>query len=148
VWIVASCYALAWLHRARRSPEHSYARTIATLIVGASVATVILLTAQNQSYWYIQGASNADATFAGRLVLSLTWALYAGALIAIGVRRAYPPIRYVAMVLFGITVVKVFVADLSGLEGIYRVLGLLAVGTILLLASFLYQRRKRTDVER
>jgi uncharacterized membrane protein len=37
--------------------------------------------------------------------------------------------------------VKVFVADLSGLEGIYRVLGLLVVGTILLLVSFLYQRR-------
>jgi uncharacterized membrane protein len=145
VWIIALCYSLAWLHRARRAPEHSYGRTIAILLVGASVATVILLTAQNQSYWYIQGASNPDATFAGRLVLSLTWALYAGALVAIGVRLGYRPIRYVAMVLFGITVVKVFVADLSGLEGIYRVLGLLAVGTILLLASFLYQRRKRTD---
>jgi uncharacterized membrane protein len=41
-------------------------------------------------------------------------------------------------------VIKVFLADLAGLQGIYRVLGLLAVGTILLVVSFLYQRRKST----
>jgi uncharacterized membrane protein len=143
-WIIALCYALAWLHRAHRSAVHAYTRTIAALLVSASVATVVLLTAQNQAYWDIQGASNTDATFAEQLVLSLTWALYAGLLIAIGIRRGYRPIRYAAIVLFGITVVKVFIADLSGLEGIYRVLGLVAVGTILLLASFLYQRRRKT----
>ena len=58
---------------------------------------MILLTAQNQAYWDIQGASNADATFAGQLVLSLTWALYGGVLIAIGIRRGYTPIRYAAI---------------------------------------------------
>ena len=112
-------------------------------MVSASVATVILLTAQNHAYWEIQGALNADATFAGQLVLSLTWAAYAAVLIVVGIRRGYRPIRYTAIVLFGLTVVKVFVADLSGLEGIYRVLGLLVVGTILLLVSFLYQRRRK-----
>jgi uncharacterized membrane protein len=143
VWLIALTYVLAWVHRAHRSPERAHARTIAALVVGASVATVILLTAQNHAYWEIQGASNSDATFAGQLVLSLTWALYAGVLIAIGIRRGYRPIRYLAIGLFAITVVKVFIADLSGLEGIYRVLGLVVVGTILLLASFLYQRRTK-----
>ncbi len=143
VLLIALCYGLAWLHRANRSPEHTYARTIAGLVVSASVATAILLTAQNHAYWEIQGASNADATFAGQLALSLTWAGYAAVLIVIGIRRGYRPIRYTAIVLFGLTVVKVFVADLSGLEGIYRVLGLLVVGTILLLVSFLYQRRRK-----
>ena len=118
--------------------------TIAALVVAASAATIVLLTSQNHAYWEIQGAANADATFASQLVLSLTWAAYAGVLIALGIRRGYRPIRYAAIVLFGMTVVKVFLADLAGLEGIYRVLGLLAVGTILLLASFLYQRRKKT----
>jgi uncharacterized membrane protein len=106
---------------------------------------VILLTAQNQAYWDIRGASYADATFARQLVLSLIWASYAGVLIAIGIRRGYRPIRYAAMVLFGLTVLKVFAVDLAGLEGIYRVLGLLAVGSILLLVSFLYQQRRRAD---
>jgi uncharacterized membrane protein len=143
VLLIGLCYALAWLHRGHRSPEHPYARTIAGLVVSASAATVILLTAQNRAYWEIQGALNADATFAGQLGLSLTWAAYAAVLIVIGIRRGYRPIRYAAIVLFGLTVVKVFVSDLSGLEGIYRVLGLLVVGTILLLVSFLYQRRRK-----
>ena len=143
VWLIALCYALAWAHRARRG-THAYARTIAALVVAASAATIVLLTSQNHAYWEIQGAANADATFASQLVLSLIWAAYAGVLIALGIRRGYRPIRYAAIVLFGLTVVKVFLADLAGLEGIYRVLGLLAVGTILLLASFLYQRRKKT----
>jgi uncharacterized membrane protein len=84
----------------------------------------------------------ADATFAEQLSLSLLWALFGGALIAIGIRRRYAPIRYVAIALVGITIVKVFLVDLSGLEGIYRVLGLLAVGAILLIVSFLYQRSR------
>jgi uncharacterized membrane protein len=136
-FLIVLLYLLAWLHRSR-----AYPRSVAALVVGASVATVILLTTQNRAYWEIRGASYADAFFARQLALSLVWALYAGVLIAIGIRRGYAPIRYTAMALFGMTVVKVFVADLSGLQGIYRVLGLLAVGTILLLVSFLYQRRK------
>jgi uncharacterized membrane protein len=136
-WLILLLYLLAWLHRSR-----PYPRTVAALVVCASVATVILLTTQNQAYWEIRGASYADASFAGQLALSLVWALYAGLLIAIGIRRGYTPIRYTAIALFGVTVIKVFLADLSGLQGIYRVLGLLAVGTILLLVSFLYQRRR------
>jgi uncharacterized membrane protein len=137
VWFILLLYLLAWLHR-----SHGYPRTIAALVVSASVATVILLTTQNQAYWEIRGASYADASFASQLALSLVWALYGGVLIAIGIRLGYTPIRYTAIALFGLTVIKVFLADLSGLEGIYRVLGLLAVGTILLVVSFLYQRRK------
>jgi uncharacterized membrane protein len=137
VWLILLLYLLAWLHRSR-----GYPHTIAALVVSASVATVILLTTQNQAYWEIRGASYADASFASQLALSLVWALYGGILIAIGIRLGYTPIRYTAIALFGLTVVKVFLADLAGLQGIYRVLGLLAVGTILLVVSFLYQRRK------
>ena len=84
----------------------------------------------------------ADATFAEQLTLSVLWALYAGTLIAVGIRQRYAPIRYMAIALIGLTTTKVFLVDLSGLEGIYRVLGLLAVGAILLIVSFLYQRAR------
>jgi uncharacterized membrane protein len=137
VWLILLLYLLAWLHRSR-----GYPHTIAALLVCASVATVILLTTQNQAYWEIRGASYADASFASQLALSLVWAIYGGILIAVGIRLGYSPIRYTAIALFGLTVVKVFLADLAGLQGIYRVLGLLAVGAILLVVSFLYQRRK------
>jgi uncharacterized membrane protein len=116
---------------------------VATLLVAASALTVVLLSGQNASYWDLQGSTSADATFAEGLALSLIWAFYAALLIIVGIRRDYAPIRYAAMVLFGLTIAKVFLVDLSGLEGIYRVLGLLAVGTVLLVVSFLYQRRRQ-----
>jgi uncharacterized membrane protein len=141
-WIICLLYALAWAHRGSAGSPLAYPRSIAALLVSASAATVVLLSQQNQAYWEIRGGSYADATFAGQLTLSLIWALYAGVLIVIGIRRAYRPIRYAAIALFGVTVGKVFLVDLAGLQGIYRVMGLLAVGTILLLVSFLYQRRR------
>jgi uncharacterized membrane protein len=115
------------------------------LIVGASVLTVALLSTQNASYWQVRSATMADATFAAQLALSLLWAFYAGILIVVGIRRSYAPIRLAGIVLMALTVLKVFLVDLSGLEGIYRVLGLVVVGAVLLVVSFLYQRgRSRT----
>jgi len=147
-WIIGLMYLLAWAHaRAPRTSEAPYARSIAWLLVGASLLTIVLLTAQNASYWEIQSATLADATFAEQLVLSLLWTFYGAALIVIGVRSSYAPIRYTGMTLIAVTVLKVFLVDLAGLQGIYRVLGLLVVGAVLLAISFLYQRSSRQEPE-
>ena len=69
-------------------------------------------------------------------------AAYAAGLITVGMTRGLPPLRYFAIVLFGITVAKVLAVDLDTLGGIYRILAFMAVGVVLLFASFLYQRRK------
>jgi len=47
------------------------------------------------------------------------------------------------MVLFGVTVLKVFLVDLSALGGIYRILGFIGVGLVLLAVSFIYQRTRK-----
>jgi uncharacterized membrane protein len=142
-WIVALAYVSAWWHR-RRAPGRDQ-RMIAALVVGASVLTIILLSTENASFWNLRGDTSADARFAERLWLSIIWALYAGVLIAVGFRRQYRPIRYTAIALFALTIAKVFLVDLASLQGIYRVLGLIVVGTVLLLVSFLYQRRKQAE---
>jgi uncharacterized membrane protein len=145
VWIIALLYALARVHARTDADQRQFGRSVAWLLVAASFLTVILLSAQNASYWAVRSATLADATFAQQLTLSLLWAFYAGVLVVIGIRMAYAPIRYAAMVLIGVTVLKVFLVDLSDLEGIYRVLGLVLVGAVLLAVSFLYQRaRTRT----
>ena len=57
--------------------------------------------------------------------------------------RHYAPVRYFAILLFAATLVKVFIVDIQQLAGIYRVIGFLLVGAILLVASFPYQRSQR-----
>lgn len=143
-WIIGLMYLLAWTHaRVARAGAEPYGRSVASLLVGASLLTIVLLTAQNASYWEIQRATVADATFAEQLALSLLWTFYGAALIVIGVRTSYAPIRATGMALIAVTVLKVFLVDLAGLQGIYRVLGLLVVGAVLLAVSFLYQRSSR-----
>ena len=79
-------------------------------------------------------------------MLSASWAAYAGLLIAVGMRYHYPPVRYFAIALFALTLVKVFLYDVQSLAGIYRVLAFLLVGGILRLVSFLYQRSRSDAV--
>jgi uncharacterized membrane protein len=148
LWLTVLLYASAWIHARGPSTLAGRAQSIAALLLCASGLTVVLLTLEADAYWRQEGALRPDATFARGMSLSVLWALYAGLLIAIGIRRRYAPIRYFAIALFGLTIGKVFLVDLSDLEGIYRVLGLLIVGAILLVVSFLYQRGskdRRTD---
>ncbi len=143
LWLTGLLYVMAWAHH-KAAPSLPYRRdSLATLLIAASIITTITLTAQSESYWQQQGGTSPDATFARGLTLSVLWAAYAGLLIVLGIRKRYPPIRYFAIGLLAITIGKVFLSDLSELEGIYRVLGLLIVGAILLVVSFLYQRVTR-----
>jgi uncharacterized membrane protein len=61
-------------------------------------------------------------------------------LVAVGIWRNYRPIRYFAILLFAITIGKVFLVDLSTLDRVYKMLSVMALGVILLIASYLYQR--------
>lgn len=80
------------------------------------------------------------------LVMSLFWALYAAALIIAGFIRRQPALRYAAIALFSLTVAKVILYDLSFLQLVYRIISLVALGLILLIVSYLYQRhRNRID---
>lgn len=108
-------------------------------MIAASVLTVIVMSTEIVSFWSLR-TERADALVAREMMLSASWVAYAAVLVVLGMRRKYAPIRYFAIVLFGIALLKVFFVDLETLGGIYRVAGFLVVGLILLVVSFLYQR--------
>ncbi|HVB35274.1 MAG TPA: DUF2339 domain-containing protein [Patescibacteria group bacterium] len=78
---------------------------------------------------------------AQQMGLSLLWTLFATGLILLGIFRKSALLRWEALVLFGLTVGKVFLHDLASLERLYRILSFLVLGILLLVVSFLYQRR-------
>jgi uncharacterized membrane protein len=88
-----------------------------------------------------QIAATVDALLARQLALSLVWTGYATLLMGLGVRYGLPALRWQALALFGLALVKVFVFDLAYLSGVYRVLSSIVLGLILVGVSFLYQRR-------
>jgi len=77
--------------------------------------------------------------------LSLLWTLYAGIALAWGF-RSNPAVRYAALALFGLTVLKVFAVDLGAVKTGYRILSFLVLGIVLLLVSVAYQKRRRQNV--
>jgi uncharacterized membrane protein len=77
-----------------------------------------------------------------QLSLSGVWLLYSVALMAYGIWRSVRNVRIVAFVLFGITILKIFVYDLSFLETTYRIYSFIGLGLILLAVSYVYQRYK------
>jgi uncharacterized membrane protein len=78
--------------------------------------------------------------------LSLLWTLYAGIALAWGFLRSNPAVRYAALALFGLTVLKVFAVDLGAVKTGYRILSFLVLGIVLLLVSVAYQKRRRQNV--
>lgn len=74
------------------------------------------------------------------LWISMGWFLEAAALVALGFWRKSALVRWQALVLIAVTVAKVFVYDLWRLEREHRIISFLALGMLLLVVSFLYQR--------
>ena len=71
---------------------------------------------------------------------SAVWMVYGATLMFLGFRRHSAFLRWQAIILLGVTVVKVFLFDTSTLDMGFRILSFIALGVILLGISFLYQR--------
>lgn len=76
--------------------------------------------------------------------ISLLWAVFAFALVFAGLRNRTLPLRLAGLALFIVVLGKIGFSDLAHLEAIYRVIALIALGVVLLLASYLYIKNTRS----
>jgi uncharacterized membrane protein len=81
-----------------------------------------------------------SGNFARDMSYSIAWALFAFALLLIGMRQKTGAIRYAALGLLLVTLAKLFLHDLGNLNQLYRIGAFIGVALILIVASFLYQR--------
>jgi uncharacterized membrane protein len=107
------------------------ARKFATVMV--NLLAVIGLTAE--VYDFFNRGTTRDFAW------SALWMLYGAALMVVGFQRRTAFLRWLSLILLGVTVAKVFLYDLSALERIYRVLSFIALGVLLLAISFAYQKK-------
>jgi uncharacterized membrane protein len=137
--VAALSYVIAWLHyRDRQAPDRE-AGLAASLVI-AQIATLGLLTGEIHAYW-----GPYEGHFARELMVSVTWGIYATALIVIGLWKRYAAIRYFAILLFSVTILKVFFADMADLDRAYRVASIIGLGILLLVTSYLYTRSRPSD---
>jgi uncharacterized membrane protein len=75
-----------------------------------------------------------------QLFLSAGWLVYSIILMALGIWKRSRIVRIEAIVLFGVSILKIFIYDLSFLDTLYRTFSFVGLGVILLAVSYLYQR--------
>jgi uncharacterized membrane protein len=143
---------LACAFVARRHPEaFTGASALPQMLAVAGVAVVFaMLTGEARDWFERYQASARDAGPAAladlldeqQLAISIVWLLYSVGLMAAGFWRSNRGLRFIAIGLFGITILKIFLYDLSSLETGYRIVSFIGLGGILLGVSYGYQRFK------
>lgn len=79
-----------------------------------------------------------------KLGLSIFWGVYSLLLIGLGIFRKKQHLRIGAIVLFGITLIKLFFYDIANLSTMAKTVVFISLGILLLIISFLYNKFKNT----
>jgi uncharacterized membrane protein len=143
---IAILAAIAWYGQQHASLKEM--TFIHVALVGANLLALIALTWEAYDYFDRQilqsGGYNSafyhDISLARGFTCSAIWLIYGAALMAFGLMQRSAFARWQALILIAATTVKVFLVDVSELGGSYRIVSFIALGTVLLAISFVYQR--------
>ncbi|MHC4131984.1 MAG: DUF2339 domain-containing protein [Planctomycetota bacterium] len=106
----------------------------------------ILLTEQIYLYWYCRNRYAGPVKnfrFLANMYISVMWAIYGAVLMTAGFIKKAKILRYLALALFALLLLKVFIIDTSTVKSVYRIAAFLATGVTLVAVSYLYQYVKK-----
>jgi uncharacterized membrane protein len=155
--VMIGVLALAsWLlrHYGEEAPQEEQRVAAIVCVLVAHVLALLALSLEAYSFYQFrirlmepynteQMGLRSNLEFGRQLVLSVIWGVYATFLMVWGIWRSRREQRWLALGLLLLTIAKVFLIDLASLERVYRIASFLALGVILLLVSYLYQRSQR-----
>jgi len=145
---VVGCYMIAvyLFERAGRRQLVNERMTKLMIGLGAALTFWLLISIETQTYFAgraLAQKSMEDAAherWLGQMALSVIWSAYAAALAAYGFLRRVAVIRWAALVLFALTIVKAMLVDIAQLQKLYRIIVFAVLGILLLLVSWGYHR--------
>ncbi len=100
---------------------------------------ILLWIASSELIHWLDMSGSGDSY---KLGLSILWGIYSLGMIGFGIWKNKKYLRIMAMVLFGITLIKLFFYDISHLETIAKTIVFVSLGILLLIISFLYNKYK------
>lgn len=100
--------------------------------------SIIWVTSSELLNWMDIAGSNQSY----KLGLSILWGIYALLLIALGIWKKKKYLRIGAIILFSLTLIKLFFYDISSLNTISKTIVFVSLGILLLIISFLYNKYK------
>lgn len=153
--IVAALGLVIYLYgRAGEEVSEQERGAVPALVVGANVLAIVALSAEASGHYQaamrqtgLAESALRDLRLSRGLSLSVVWAVYGGALLAYGHLRGRRLQRLMGLALLGLTTLKVFFLDLSGLDRVYRIISFGVLGLVLLAVSYLYQKSQRAAAD-
>jgi len=121
-------------YRVDRFVRHS-APWLAAVLAVESISLVILQIFE----WAGRGSVNLEFQH-GQTAVSAFWGMLGLVALYGGLSRRAPRLRRAGFAIFALSLAKIFLYDLSQLSSVTRALSFLAVGGVLLLGGFFYQR--------
>ena len=143
--VVLGVFGASWLCQKFRG-RGSKDRTGFVIAMVGIVALWFVLTVETHTYFQSHRSAVREPEAArhlwwlGRMAVSVLWSAYAAVLATIGFVRRVAEIRWVALVLFAVTILKVVFLDMAELDQFYRITAFLVLGVILLAVAWRYQK--------
>jgi len=144
---VIGCY-LAAVYLFERAEKRNLDERVTKLVIALCAAFAFWLLISIETYTYFNGRALAEKgieaaaheRWLGQMALSVLWAAYAAALAAFGFVRRVAVIRWAALALFALTIVKAMLVDIAELQQLYRIIVFFVLGILLLLVAWGYHR--------
>ncbi|MCB9475950.1 MAG: DUF2339 domain-containing protein [Deltaproteobacteria bacterium] len=136
--------AYPWMRRRVEDVASDDDRLFERLLAGAAVAFVwAALSLEVYGHFQDTIEDVNVRRWVSQMALTITWALFAATVLVLGFRWQRRNFRLAALLLFGVTAVKLILVDIAGVKEIWRIAAFLGVGALMIGATYLYQRAER-----
>ena len=145
---VIACFLGAVYLYQRATDRKLIEPSVTKLVLGfvAAIAFWLLISIENHTFFISRALRERDPGAAeherwlGQMALSVLWATYAAGLAALGFKRRIAAIRWAALALFALTVIKAMLIDIAQLQQLYRIIVFFVLGVLLLAVAWGYHK--------
>ena len=79
--------------------------------------------------------------------LTILWGLSSFVMIWLGMKHRYKPLRIISLCLFAVSLLKLFLFDITNIGPGGKIAAFILLGVLLLIVSFMYQRLKKLLID-
>ncbi len=148
---IAAMYLVVYLIWHNREAVPKWRTPAIAFIVAANFFSLWVLSFEVWDYFGIQLALTPEHSSsaialrnAQNLSLTILWTVYAVILLIIGIVKRWRLVRWGALALLAVPILKLFVYDVFALERVYRIVAFVGLGLLLIISAYLYQRYSKT----
>jgi uncharacterized membrane protein len=147
LFVTACLFAAALIYQKLGANKEISARVLQIIVVILAIIVLwFVTTVETYTFFAARAALQKTADdvtherWLGQMALSVVWSIYAAALMAVGFIRRAAAIRWAALSLFALTVIKVMLVDIAVLQQLYRIIAFLVLGLLLLVVTWGYHK--------